>query len=364
MKRKEGISLLVIGALMAAILAAGAAGASTPGSQVDPLLSLEWIKNTFIPRTVTQAEEHMAQELSHPQSSVQELSREFRLKRGDVLTLETGSGLICLAGNLDANTSSGAVVDITTGTELEKGETSLTLNHRYLAAENTRATFIVTSDTAVVRLTGPYQLTASDQLDYNALADALKTLGLFRGSDVPYGSGYELENAPTRIQGLIMFLRLIGEENAALTWPGGDYTFPDVPDWALAYVGYAYDKGYTKGYGVNEQNQVIFGTTDLLGAKDYMTFLLRALGYSEGTDFNWLTAIPDARTMGVLTDGEVALLAEKPFLRAQVVYLSYYALSARIAGGTTTLANRLVTAGIFKETTFASTEKALNSQRL
>lgn len=363
MKRKEGISLFVIGALMSAILAAGATGVSIPGSQGDPLLSLDWVKNTFIPRTVSMAEDHMEQELSVPQSG-QELSWEFRLKRGDVLALETGSGLICLAGDLDADTSAGAIVDTTVGTELGTGKTSLTSNHRYLTAEDTQASITVTSDTAVVRLSGPYQLTPSEELDYNALADALKALGLFRGSDVPYGSGYELESAPTRIQGLIMFLRLIGEENTALAWPGGDFTFPDVPDWALSYVGYAYDKGYTKGYGVNEQRQVTFGTTDPLGAKDYMTFLLRALDYHEGTDFNWLTAIQDARSIGVLTDGEVSLLTEKPFLRAQIAYLSYYALSARTAGGSATLADRLLSAGVLDKTTFVSFEESFRTQRL
>lgn len=367
MKRRDGIALLIIGALISTIIASAATGPSSPGSASDPLLSLDWIKNAFIPDTVSKAEERVEGRLdglAGPLSSAGAVGPEFRLKRGDVLTLETGSGLTCLAGELDGAAASGTVVDTTAGEELGKERNALVLNHRYLAAEATIASFTVTSDTAVVRLTGAYKLSKSNEVDYNALANALKSLGLFKGSDVPYGLGYELESAPTRIQGLIMFLRLMGEEEDALAYSGGDFTFPDVPDWALPYVAYAYDKGYTKGYGVNDRRQVTFGTADPLGAKDYMTFLLRALGHVEGTDFNWLTAIPAARTLGVLTEGEAALLTERPFLRAQVVYLSYFALSANLAGGRITLADHLLAEGTLDVSTLAWARSSVTVQRL
>lgn len=55
-------------------------------------------------------------------------------------------------------------------------------------------------------------------------------MGLFQGSGTAYGSGYDLERVPTRIEGLVLFLRLIGEEKAALAY-GGENPFTDVPAW-------------------------------------------------------------------------------------------------------------------------------------
>lgn len=348
MKQKKATGLLLVGLLVVAgILAAAVSGTLTAGSSEDPLISLDWITKNLIPQTAAQAESSIdrLEELAGDLSDLPTTGAELRVKRGDVLTLESGSGLTCLAGEMEVNPVSGAVVDLTVGTELGKGISSVQPDHRYLSAENTRARYTVASDTAVVRLTGGYGLEPSDQTDYNALADALKAMGLFRGSDTPYGSGYDLEMEPTRIQGLIMFLRLIGEEKAALAYTGSEFTFPDVPEWALPYVAYAYDKGYTKGYEVNEQKQVIFGTQDILTGRHYLTFLLRALDFKEETDFTWERSVTDARSLGLLTQGEVNLLSREQFLRSQVVYLSYFALSAKTADGRTTMLDRLTAGG-------------------
>ena len=45
-------------------------------------------------------------------------------------------------------------------------------------------------------------------------ADRLHDLGLFRGT----GSGYALDKTATRMQGLIMLIRLLGEEEEALSF--------------------------------------------------------------------------------------------------------------------------------------------------
>lgn len=37
-----------------------------------------------------------------------------------------------------------------------------------------------------------------------------------------YGQGYDLEAAPTRLQALIMFIRVLGEEEQALAWEWND----------------------------------------------------------------------------------------------------------------------------------------------
>lgn len=360
MKRKEAIALFLAGTILSGIVAAAATEA---GAAANPLITLNWLKNTFIPDTVTQTGERVDQEVDQFLSA-DKRGTELRVKCADVLRLESGSTLVPLAGELNVAAEAGSVVDMTAGEELPSGGSSnAAVNHCYMAVENSKAVFSVTSDTAVVRLTGAYQHDPSENTDYNAMADALKTMGLFQGSDVPYGSGYELESTPTRIQGLIMFLRLLGEERYALAYPGSGITFADVPDWAEPYVAYAYDKGYTKGQEIDSQWRVVFGTQDPLAPRDYMTFLLRALGYSEETDFQWLTAIEDAQTLGVLTSGEATQLAEKAFLRAQVVYLSYFALSAKTPGGES-LSLRLSNAGVLDATIVDRFASSLQNQRL
>lgn len=364
MKHKEPIALLLIGVLLSGLVTVGAADA---GSAADPLIALNWLKETFIPNAVSEIEKETEEKLGEVGEQIISSGAqgaELRVKYGDILWLESGSGLTSLAGALTiAANSQGTLLDLSTGAEASPGSKAVS-NHRYLAAEDSQIAFSVESDTAVVRFSGPYKLEASDGTDYNALADALKSMGLFRGSDVPYGSGYDLESAPTRIQGLVMFLRLIGEEQLALNYPGSGISFSDVPEWALPYVAYAYDRGYTKGQEIDSQWRVVFGSDDPLAARDYITFLLRALGYAEGGDFAWETAVSDAQTLGVLTEGEAKLLQEKTFLRAQVVYLSYMSLSAQMEGERGTLLDKLTSSGAVSATAASSAMSNLDGQRI
>lgn len=364
MKHKEPIALFLIGALLSGLVTVGAADAGSAG---DPLIALNWLKETFIPNAVAEAEKKVDEEtdkIGNQIVSSGAQGAELRVKYGDILWLESGSSLTSLAGALSVSASSkGTLLDLSTGSEVSLGSEAVA-DHRYLAAEDSRIAFSVDSDTAVVRFSGLYELESSTETDYNALADALKSMGLFRGSDVPYGSGYDLESAPTRIQGLVMFLRLIGEEQQALSYPGSGITFADVPEWALPYVAYAYDRGYTKGQEIDSQWRVVFGSEDPLAARDYVTFLLRALGHTEGSDFNWETAVPDAQALEVLTEGESKLLSEKPFLRAQVAYLSYMSLSARMAGEELTLLDKLTSSGAVSAAAAGSSMEGLAGQRI
>ena len=359
MKRNVLISLALVGALLVGGCGALAAEA---GSAEDPLISLDWLKKTLLPRMESQLEEHM-EDTYVQRAQAQAQGEELLLKRNDLLSLESGSTVTLFSGQA-AFGSAGAVVDLSEGEELTGKGSEASPLHRYLIGEKTTGELAVVTDTAVVRVTGPYRLTASEALDYNALARALRELGLFRGTDTPYGAGFDLELTPTRIQGLIMFLRLLGEEGEALAYSTGAVTFADVPAWALPYVAYAYDKGYTKGQGVDAQQRVYFGPDGTLTARDYMTFLLRALGHKEGTDFQWLTALDNAKTLGLLTDGERALAEAPEFHRAQVAYLSYFTLFAKPAGGDGLLLDRLVTKGTVEREKANEVTASVTVQRL
>ena len=257
---------------------------------------------------------------------------DLRFKKGDVLTLANGSGAMLLAGS--ASASGGVVVDVTAGTTVASGS-GLTLRHRCLAGEGSPVAVTVTSDTAVLCLEGSYTLAASGNVDYNAMADGLTRMGLLKGTGATYGSGYELERQPARVEGLVMFIRLLGEENAALSSTATN-PFVDSPSWADRYLAYAYEKGYTTGIGANAAGQLVFAPNNTITAGEYMTFVPRALGYSEtGTnpDFTWQTAMEAGVTLGAIRQSERTMLESGTFLRAQVVYLSVCALSAPTKDG-------------------------------
>jgi len=364
------IAALVLAGL---ILAGGAGVCASGGTAADPLVSLGYLNRTYIPGATQQALARADTRMQAIYQSVLDdltlqhkryLSQlgdgtagtadssapstvEQRLKRGDVVSLTTGSAALLLAGSATvAYAPGGAVVDLTAGQVLPSGG-SLPRLHRVLAAEQTTAAVTITSDSAVLSTQGGYTLSPSGTVDYYALADALQSIGLFRGTGTAYGSGYDLEEVPTRIVGLVMFLRLIGEETAALSYSGVN-PFGDTPAWCDRYVAYAYAMGYTKGVGARPDGVLIFQPDSALSAAEYMTFLLRALGYRDsgsGAEFSWSTALSFALERWVINSAEYTMLTGGTFLRGQVVYLSIYGLSAPRRDGGGTLADHLVDLG-------------------
>jgi hypothetical protein len=152
-------------------------------------------------------------------------------------------------------------------------------------------------------------------------ANALKEMGLFAGTD----KGYELEALPTRTQAIVFLLRMLGEEKTA---QNSDYTCPftDVPGWAYKYVAYAYNKGYTSGTG-----KTTFGANDLTTPAQFVTFMLRALGYSDKNgDFVWNESIQKAESLGIIPLGKYT--ANGPFNRGDCVDIIYSVLGAKKKG--------------------------------
>jgi len=284
----------------------------------------------------------------------------LRFKEGDIITLGTGSSLLLLAGESTYTPVAGTIVDVTDGIE-PAPNAPLLPRHRYLAAEQTIASVTISSNTAVLAVDGSYQLTPSSSTDYNMLADAMKAMGLFKGSDIGYGSGYELERTPSRIEGLIMFLRLLGEEPAALATTA-PCPFTDVPLWCQGYVAYAYEKGYTKGVSATE-----FAPYQVISASEYLTFVLRALGYrdsGEAPDFSWDTALVKGLQTGTLTAKEHKQLTEEPFLRAQVVYVSYFALDAHMRNLDQDLYTTLTGSGALDKAAVDAARQAVTTERI
>lgn len=334
-------------------------GLAVGGDASDPLISLSYLNGTYASTVDARVDEKLNasdqallaaadRKLSGSagagavSSALADTWTEQRLKERDMLSGSTGLNVMVLAGSLQATFSSGSLVDVSAGTAVPSG-TVLTANHRYLVAEDTAAVFTVTSKTAVVDYQGYYALSLSDAVDYNAMAAALKTLHLFKGSFTGYGQGFDLEQAPTRLQALIMFIRVLGEEDSALAYTGS-VPFTDLAPGtdAAKYVGYAYERGYTNGYTATE-----WRPAQPVNVYQYTEFMLRALGYSSTANTDLSTTLARAQSSGLLTAGEAAAFGSTAFLRAQLVYISYYALDTAVSGTGLTLGDTLMEKGVY-----------------
>ena len=177
-------------------------------------------------------------------------------------------------------------------------------------------------------------------------ADRLAALPLFRGTGVREDGSliYSLDQQPTRLQGLIMLLRLLGQEEAALAYEG-ESPFTDVSGVGAAYTGYAFAQGLTNGTTADT-----FTPSAILSARAYAAFLLRALGYSETEgDYEWGGQFPFMARLGILTETAAARLDEADLNRGDLVDLSYSALTCRLKGDDRTLAEKLCGEGVFTE---------------
>ncbi|MFO7611721.1 MAG: CAP-associated domain-containing protein [Clostridia bacterium] len=178
----------------------------------------------------------------------------------------------------------------------------------------------------------------SAQEKYLWYAENLSKIGVFIGT----GSSFELDRPPTRLEGAVMFVRLLGGEDEALmmNYP---HPFRDVPEWGRGYVGYLYHYGLSNGVSTYE-----FGSFLEMQAKSFMTFGLRALGYTDsgtGADFSWEHALEFAYENDILDYGGYMELKNEIFLRDHVALLSYGFLKTISNGTDESLAKRLVERG-------------------
>lgn len=186
---------------------------------------------------------------------------------------------------------------------------------------------------ATLLLTAAMAVTASAS-DYDAVAEDLAAIGVFRGTS----DGFELDRAPTRSEAAIMLVRLLGaEDEAREAYAAGELTMPftDVGATAAPYVAYLYQQGITNGTSATK-----FGT-GVCGAQNYVVFLLRALGYEDGTDFQYADALAFAQEKGFYDP----LMFPGTFLRDDLAAVTYQALGTDLKDGSTYLLKSLIDSG-------------------
>ena len=157
-----------------------------------------------------------------------------------------------------------------------------------------------------------------------------------------------------------MFIRVLGEEDEALAYTGGT-PFTDITPGTQGekYVGYALSKGYTNGYSATT-----FRPSQTVTASQYVEFLLRALGYSSAENKDLSATLTNALANGVITPGELAALQSGTFLRADLAYVSYYALDALVAGSDQTLGQLLLEQGVFTSREWNEARDSVPSGRM
>lgn len=179
----------------------------------------------------------------------------------------------------------------------------------------------------------PSMARQTGQTYHQVEAEALNRLGLLLGGT----DGFELDRAPTRAEGSVMLVRLLGKEKEAKE-ANYNHPFTDVPEWLNPYVGFLYHNNLTKGVGNN-----LFDPYSQIDANSFATFVLRALGYSDKDgDFVWDKAVEKAKFLDIIDEAYEKQLSEKTFLRDDMVAISYNALTAWIKNSNITLAEKLM----------------------
>jgi hypothetical protein len=188
--------------------------------------------------------------------------------------------------------------------------------------------------------------------DYDDDARKLYDLGLFKGSS---GSSYQpdLDGTLTREQGLTLMIRAMGKDEEALGMSEAEINeqlakvedAADITDWARPYVAYAVKNGLTKGIGGATPPNIRFGAQLDLSGKEFINFMLYAMGYPDA----WDIVLDKAVEIGMLTAGEAVKFGSMDVIIRDVAI----GIMAGSMGGTTaagiTLAQALVEAGVVTE---------------
>lgn len=154
MKRKHLIPLLTAMALMFSMLGSAYA---VVGGQDDPLISKSFVDNTYpsqvlqsplaeLNDSLTVLRFKLSQMAGSSAVAVKPLS--ITARSGDTLTAGAGASFTVFSGSLRLDSLSGALIDVTTGSLISRGQ-SLSAGHRYVCAENTSASIYAASDAAV-----------------------------------------------------------------------------------------------------------------------------------------------------------------------------------------------------------------------
>lgn len=156
------------------------------------------------------------------------------------------------------------------------------------------------------------------------------------------GSGYGLDKPTTRMEGIIILIRLLGKEADAQQLQTSACRFLDVPGWAAGYANYADAHGISKGVSDDR-----FGTNDLMTAQQFHTLLLRVIGYDDADgDFHWYNSVDKAEELEILPRDLAERYEEiNTYTKRDLIETSFCFLMAQYKEEDATLIGNLIDAG-------------------
>lgn len=271
MKKVFIITLVLLLLVCMSSVFAGSAGTST-----DPLITLSYLTNKYVPALIGEGEMTMNEVLddsyNEALTALEELYDNYLLKiggypdytladsyvklsitKGNGVNLLTGGSFVLTSGSATLTITKGTVVNIATGASIASGS-SLQPNLRYFCAENTAVVFVAASDMTCL-IDGYYLSNGSiieepdgfiDVADTSWYYDAVRFVrdnGLFSGtSSTTFGP----DIAMTRGMFVTVLYRLAGEPSVSAS-----SAFSDVKSSSLYYydpVVWANQNGIVSGY--------------------------------------------------------------------------------------------------------------------
>lgn len=176
----------------------------------------------------------------------------------------------------------------------------------------------------------------------NDKADVLNKLTIVKGN----GSNYNLAGQLKRSEAAAFIVRIMGKEKYVLsnTQKFSAVKFPDVPaaSWFAPYVGFCEEQGIIGGYVDGS-----YGPNDNISEKAFLKIVLGALGYRDGTDFNWNNIYQVALSVGLVTDTAYQTKKDdnKQYTRENVIKVLYNSLNLKKKDTKTTIVQNMIAEG-------------------
>ncbi|MGN1001861.1 MAG: S-layer homology domain-containing protein [Oscillospiraceae bacterium] len=143
----------LIAALLCLLLLGGAGTATAAGGADDPLISLSYINNIYLPEFTNHVRDSVAAAMTaRTEDSTRTEGGTVSVSAGGSVSLRTGQTLVLLSGSARLSVSAGSVVDATLGSVAKSG--SLSLYHRYIVCEDSAVTVSVLTDASLSVSTG------------------------------------------------------------------------------------------------------------------------------------------------------------------------------------------------------------------
>ena len=165
-------------------------------------------------------------------------------------------------------------------------------------------------------------------------AQRLSYLGLLSGSGWKDGKiDFELERNLTKLETLILTVRMLGVETEVLENPA-EHPYTDVPEWGSAYVGYFYENGVFAEEGPAE-----FLPDNDVSSEEFLTFMLYALGYTAQVEqYNPALSGVSGLRAGICTE------LKESITRGDAVMMMFRTLNATMNGSDKLLSQVLLEA--------------------